>query len=187
MSFSCVDLDSTLHQNSDGLLDINFPVDSGFEIDSGFGGGFSLIDSERAPIWKSFTPEWVGIGLNGGRQTARYMKVNKLIFFSVSIYLSSSTTMSSYPYFVPPVPYAASFTGLGSSGYYSTVGQCWIEDAGVRNYDGVVYEYNGNFYPGALNSTPTYWPYVAGFTGASVPFAWASGDMFSLQGWYKSE
>lgn len=184
MSFECEDVDSSLYQNEDGLLDVHFESGSGFEIIEGYGGGLALTDTERSPLWYGWSPQWTNLTVNSGRQTAKYMKVNKLIFYTVVLYLASDSAVGTSPYFAPPVPFAASFIGQGTSGYYSPVGQCWMADIGTTNYVGTTYEYNGNFYPGVFTTNTTE-VYLNGVT-ASVPFTWTTGDMISLNGWYKA-
>lgn len=184
MAFTCPNLDSSLYQNADGQLEVQFPVDSGFTILPGVGGGLALEDAERAPYWQTFVSQWENLTINSGTTTSRYMKVNKLVFYTVTIKFASNTVMGSAPTCDLPVPAALPFTG-DSDVYRMPIGQAWYSDAGTTSYIGVV----------RLESSTTMRPIVFNASGtetslnglsATVPHTWATGDIVALSGWYKA-
>ncbi len=184
MAFSCEDVGSSLYQNVDGLMDVHFPVDSGFTIIPGLGGGLALEDGERAPYWVSYVPNWTNLTVNSGTVSSRYMKVNKLIFYSITLKLAADTVVGTFPFCELPVPAAPPFTG--DSNYYNVpIGQGWYSDAGTASYLGVVRLQDATkMRPTVFNVTGSNTAYQS--LTASVPHTWAVDDLIAMSGWYQA-
>lgn len=192
MAFECLDTDSSLFQNDDGNLDVHFVDGSGFETIEGYGGGLALSDLERAPRWAAWSPQWFNLSVGSGRQTAKYMQLDKLVFYSIVLYLASDSSIGAGDIanggvrFIPPVPAAPNFTSDDFSvANGCPVGQCWMQDVGTANYVGLVTLRNERFYPQVFD-TSSFDDVTLKDVVTDVPFTWATGDSISVNGWYKA-
>lgn len=131
--------------------------------------------------WSAWTPAWTVVtgtapAKGNGTLTGRYVQAGKLVLFSLDVTMGSTTTFGSGTWQFS-LPVNARIAG-SSFGFFGTA-----HDAS-----------SGNDYPFAFqqNSASTIagraWSAGAAFqaVNATQPFAWASGDTFSVSGIYES-
>lgn len=131
--------------------------------------------------WKSWTPTLANITLGNGSVTAIYTQIGKTVFFRILFVMGSTSAMGTAPTFSLPVAGAPQVTSGSSS---EPIGQAWIEDTGVRNFQGICTLGSTALTAGFLFlavSTSV----IASQVTSTAPMTWGTGDSFQCVGSYQ--
>lgn len=120
--------------------------------------------------WTSFTPSWTNVTIGNATITARYCQIGKVVFCSIEFAMGSTTSITGYPIqFSLPVTAKNGSVGIGN---------VYMEDAGVSGYTGVLRIVN--------TASIALFTYAGGVTTSTVPFTWATGDLFKTTFTYEA-
>lgn len=125
----------------------------------------------------TWTPTLTNITLGNGTLTARYVKVGKLVFFTIVLTWGTTTSASGTFTFTTPFTAAVGANMPTATGY--------ALDTGSASYP-VVAELNDTTHLRVLcvNASGTY--ATRDFVNATVPFTWGSTDELRLVGVFES-
>lgn len=125
----------------------------------------------------SFTPSWAsGVTVGNGVQIGLYTLNGKRCSGNVKLTLGSTSVIGTDVILYSPLPMHPSLQT------YMTIGAVGLIDAGISLYMGeaiVHYQPSGLISARVINASGTY--AVWGYVSAGVPFAWASGDMITIE------
>jgi len=131
----------------------------------------------NASLEGTWTPTLTNITLGNGSVTARYVKVGKLVFFTIVLTWGTTTSASGTFTFTTP------FTAAIGGGMPAATG--YALDAGSASYP-VIGELNDTTHVRALciNASGTY--ATRDFVNATAPFTWGSTDELRLEGVFEA-
>jgi len=125
--------------------------------------------------WTSYTPSFTNFTLGNGTAIGRYAQVNDLVFVEGQVVLGSTSVMGSTPQIAHPVGTSSSEVFISNTLRY--------DETGVGNYLGTIWIYYNRINLGTLYTGST-WASV-GWIGATSPFTWGTGDVFTWQYFYR--
>lgn len=135
--------------------------------------------------WTSFTPTWTGASANpslgNGTLAGAYQQIGKTVKFRIRLVIGSTTSLGTGGWrFSFPVTantyYNSTNVGILTTGYSEDAGVQGYMVAGSRAID------NTKFEIGVQTSAAGAWSPLA----PSTPFAWGTGDYFSIGGEYEA-
>jgi hypothetical protein len=131
---------------------------------------------EWAGTYTTYTPTFVNFTLGNGTAVGRYLQIGKVVLVEIKVTLGSTSSMGSDPYVLLPVN-AAMTTSVQAN--------VTLQDAGTGEYVGAA----GNPYADSLRlfavgASGSYANYV--LITSTVPFTWATNDVFSIRATYEA-
>lgn len=177
---SCFQLGDSLEVDGFGDLQTRLATDSGLEIIAGVGGGLSLTDDQKAPVWQSYTPVLISNTTNwtigNGSALGRYIQIGKLIIATFQLTVGSTSSIPAGQLFVS-VPVDADTTLMPSS---VPAGRVQAVNASTANSVGSAFFNNASkvslFYD-IYNSTVNTGPTTA--ISNTAPFTAGTGDIYA--------
>lgn len=134
--------------------------------------------------WSSWTPTWTGLTVGSATVSYKYIQIGKTVFFRFSVVLAADSSLSSALCLTLPVT-AVSILGN------IPVGQCWMTDSGIKNYQGQLNltDQTGAasttkmaFYMGTADGTYLY----ATLGSNSIPFSASTNDILAGSGYFEA-
>ena len=127
----------------------------------------------------TFTPgARTGYAVGNGTETAVTASVGSLQYMYYKFLVGSTSTINGVLGMSP---------GSGMSPTYSALtalNASFYDTSAATLYDGVSYFHtNGYWYPRVLSTNSTYSTLID--TSTTIPFTWATGDYFIVEGWYR--
>jgi len=130
--------------------------------------------------WISFTPTWTNLTVGNGTQTAKYCKINKVVFFEVRLVFGSTTSITGRVSLDWPVAPASTAAANMASVNLA------FEDVSDGPYPGFKFNQQSNttkFELLPIKADGTYAKY--GLLSSTVPFTWTTSDEINLSGFYE--
>ena len=147
-----------------------------------FGAGFTdgdVVDAADlntiAGAWDSFTVTLTNISIGNGTATGFYKKIGRTVVYRVLVTFGSTTSVSGSMTVDLPV------TGTSVQGVHNLF---MVDDSTGSVYPGVVSVSTTTAVLRAINASATYATQSA--TSSSIPFTWATSDVFRLSGVYEA-
>ena len=143
-----------------------------------FVAGTVLTAAELNGIGEStaYTPTWTALTVGNGTQSFNYVRINKFIYVEGTLTLGSTSSVSNLPQMTLPVTAAATTLMRGV---------CIGQDTGV-GFNPLMTSFASTtttaFY--AMNAASTY--ISPSFVSSTVPFTWATGDIFHISIYYEA-
>lgn len=140
------------------------------------GDVLSASDLNSIGEWTTYTPGIYGLTLGNGTLTAKYARVNDLVFFNISFVMGSTSAVTGGVGFSLPVT-RLDVGNSGANGFYANTGTSYNTPASCDMYSSFVNVrvlYTAGTYVGVTNIT------------ATVPFTWATNDPINVAGFYEA-
>jgi hypothetical protein len=134
--------------------------------------------SRATPVgwFTSYTPVWAGTTTNptigNGTLAGDYTIVGNTYFFRIVLTIGSTTTPATgiWTFTTPTTPL--------TTGTRMPIGQFWAGNIGVADFGGnLLLEANQNFF--------YCMPFGGAYVSDLVPFTWGTGDVLTIEGWYR--
>lgn len=142
---------------------------------AGTTGQLAFLNNINDP-WTAYTPTLSGITLGNGTLSGRYKQIGKTVYFSISLTLGSTSSITATgPLFGLPVAAVAGRRQAAAVEYYdsSATSLVWglseIASSTTAPY-------------GPPTTAGSYWPLLS----STFPFAFATGDIISINGVYEA-
>ena len=120
--------------------------------------------------WTTYTPTLTNLVKGNGTEVARYCQIGKTVTVFYSLTLGSTSSISTAPIISLPVTNANTQYATGTGTY---------TDAGVLSYFGRIWMNSSTGAYGVVDKTNSTYSEFAQVS-ATVPFTWATGDIFIL-------
>jgi len=129
--------------------------------------------------WTSFTPSWGAFTVGNGTVVGKYATLGSSCFVTISAVLGSTSSVSGGMYFTAPVAMAGTNDRL--------VGQIMFQKSGAGAKAGVLRSLKAfdRMYLSPLSVSGSYLN-ADDQTSSTVPFTWATGDSFLIQGYWET-
>jgi hypothetical protein len=130
--------------------------------------------------WINFTPTFTNLTVGNATLTAKYIKINKAVFFNVQVVFGSTSSMGAAANLTLPV--AAASIAASQGGIY----QITFQDHGVGTFVGSLQALNNTQTTlrfGGIETGSSYATYVA--TSSTVPIGWGTNDSIYISGMYE--
>jgi hypothetical protein len=144
------------------------------------GAAWVAVGGGAAASWTSFTPAFTNLTVGNATLVAKYININKTVFFNVQVTFGSTTSMGTAATLTLPVTAASAIASQG--GIY----QITFQDAGIGTFVGTLQALNNSATTlrfGGIDTGSTYATYVQ--TTSSVPCSWGTGDGIYISGMYE--
>lgn len=150
----------------------------GAQINANFDAMFPVIAPDVA--WTDWSPTLANVTVGNGTTTAKYFKFGRSVVFELKFVMGSTSAMGTNPTYTLPVTANARYT-LNIE-HYGTIS---ILDSGTAILSGQSFASSTTVgLLGVLNASATY-ATISGFT-STIPMTWATGDAFSVKGFYEA-
>lgn len=148
------------------------------------GNGTSAFTTDTWTSWTTYTPTWTGASVNpaigNGTLTGRYMKIGKMVFFSIVMIAGSSTTFGTGAW-----SFALPATISSSAPTRYPIGTAEILDSGVAAYLGNAIAFSTTKVDVVvMNATGTYGTEQQ--IDSTKPMTFGNLDQVTLSGTYES-
>ena len=134
-----------------------------------------------AATWTTWTPSWDNLTVGNGTVTARYIQIDKVVFFSLKLVFGSTTSVSGRPQFTLPVS-ASSTTAVETANVFAQATDDGVGDSLLSSLPILSDVTKIGLIPWKANST--YVLYDQNIT-AIIPFVWAVNDKIFVSGNYE--
>ena len=131
--------------------------------------------------WTTWTPSWDNLTVGNGTVTARYIQIDKVVFFSLKLVFGSTTSVSARPQFTLPVS-ASSTTAVETANIFAQATDDGVGDSLLSSLPILSDVTKIGLIPWKANST--YVLYDQNIT-AIIPFTWAVNDKIFVSGNYE--
>jgi hypothetical protein len=134
-----------------------------------------------AATWTTWTPSWTNVTIGNGTVTARYIQIDKVVFFTLKLLFGSTTSVSARPEFTLPVN-ASSTDAMETANIFAQA-----TDAGFGNFFITAFPNVSDVTKIGLipwKATGTYVLYDTNIS-STVPFTWAVNDIIWVSGNYE--
>jgi len=127
--------------------------------------------------WTSYTPSWTNLTVGNGTVIAEYAQINEIVFYRIKLLFGSTTSVTGDV--KVSLPLEADEIYLGGVG-----GGCHYEQSGSPDYWGPIFRWATTAVaPSVLVTNSTYGSYD--LINASVPFTWTTGNILTIEDFYK--
>jgi len=131
---------------------------------------------EWAGTYTTYTPTFVNFTLGNGTAVGRYLQIGKVVLVEIKVTLGSTSSMGTDPYILLPVN-AAMTTSVQAN--------VTLQDAGTGEYVGAAGNpFNDSLRLFAVGASGSYANYV--LITPTIPFTWATNDIFSIKATYEA-